>query len=139
MAPLRWHLRFDNFKSALTLLDEGVAIVASEPSNDLLKAGLIQRFEITWELGWKVIRDYLSDSGAPLAVATPINAIRAGFEAGLIEDGDAWVAAMRARNAMAHEYDAAKYESIFADIAAKFAPLLRALKQRLDQEIAADN
>jgi nucleotidyltransferase substrate binding protein (TIGR01987 family) len=139
MAMLRWHQRFENFKAALTLLEQGIQIVEATPGDDLIKAGLIQRFEITWELGWKVIRDYCADTGAPLDVANPINAIRAGFDIGLIDDGDSWVEAMRARNAMSHEYDTRKFAQTVAAIAHRFAPLLQQLKARLDVEYAKGN
>jgi nucleotidyltransferase substrate binding protein (TIGR01987 family) len=139
MDKLRWHFRFENFKSAMLLLEEAVAIVQSDAVSDLVKAGLVQRFEVCWELGWKVIRDYLADSGTPLDVATPINAIRSGFEIGLIADGDLWVEAMRARNAMAHEYDAQKFEQTVIAIMGRFAPLLVTLRERLDMEYAKGN
>lgn len=107
--------------------------------SDLEKAGLVQRFEICWELGWKTIRDYLADSGAPLQVPNPINAIRAGAQVNLIADPDAWVAAMRARNEMAHEYDCTKFEQIVSQIATTFVPLLADLRLRLDEERAIGN
>ena len=136
---LRWHLRLDNFASTLVLLEEATAMAATRTLTDLGKAGLIQRFEICWELGWKTVRDYLADSGWPLSVGSPINAIRAGAQFGLIADPDAWVEAMRARNEMADEYDCKKFEATVARIALAFVPLLGDLRMRLDQERAIGN
>ena len=139
MTTLRWHLRFDNFCSALALLQDAAVQATTRAMSDLEKAGLVQRFEICWELGWKTIRDYLADSGAPLQVPNPINAIRAGAQVNLIADPDAWVAAMRARNEMAHEYDCTKFEQIVSQIATTFVPLLADLRLRLDEERAIGN
>ncbi len=139
MTILRWHLRHDNFCSAFDLLHDAASQMATRALSDLEKAGLVQRFEICWELGWKTIRDYLSDSGAPLQVPSPINTIRAGAQVNLIADPDAWVIAMRARNEMAHEYDRAKFGLIVAQIVETFVPLLADLRLRLDGERAVGN
>lgn len=121
------------------LLEEATSMAAKRSLTDLEKAGLVQRFEICWELGWKTVRDYLADSGTPLSVGNPINAIRAGAQVGLIADPDAWVGAMRARNEMAHEYDCKKFEATVAQIALAFVPLLAELRLRLEQERAVGN
>lgn len=85
------------------------------------------------------MRDYLASSGAPLDVPSPINVVRAAFQINLITDGDAWVAAMKARNMMAHEYDCAAFEKTVSDIQNRYLPLLDALKLRLEAERAAGN
>jgi nucleotidyltransferase substrate binding protein (TIGR01987 family) len=139
MAEPRWHLRLGNFLRALSLLEEAVSRHLSAADDDLIKAGLIQRFEICWELGWKLMRDYLHAAGSPVDVPVPINVIRAAFQVGLIADGDAWVAAMKARNQWAHVYDQAVFEQAVRDIAADYLPLLRALGTVMQGERNAGN
>jgi nucleotidyltransferase substrate binding protein (TIGR01987 family) len=139
METPRWHFRFDNYLSTLSLLQEAVDTLVATGLSDLEKAGTIQRFEICWELAWKSMRDYLSCSGATLDVPSPINVVRASFQINLITDGDAWVAAMKARNVMAHEYDCAAFEKTVFDIRDRYMPLLNALKARLEAEREAGN
>ena len=60
--------RFDNYRKALRLLGQAVEIVSQrvngdEAVEDLLKEGLIQRFEYTHELAWKVMKDYAEYQG----------------------------------------------------------------------------
>jgi nucleotidyltransferase substrate binding protein (TIGR01987 family) len=135
----RWHFRFDNFLSTYALLEEAVARMEVGKLSDLELAGTIQRFEICWELAWKSLRDYLTDTGKTLAIPSAINVIRGAFEINLIEDGDAWVAAMQARNKMSHEYDCAAFEQIGSDIRLKYLPLFTAVKGKLERERAAGN
>ena len=41
------------------------------PLSDLEKEGIIQRFEYTWELAWKTIKDYFESEGVVLEKITP--------------------------------------------------------------------
>lgn len=139
METPRWHFRFDNFLSTISLLQAAVDKLATTGLSDLEKAGTIQRFEICWELAWKSMRDYLANSGAALDIPSPINVVRAAFQINLIADGDAWVAAMKARNLMAHEYDCDAFENTVFDIRDRYLPLLLALREKLEAERVAGN
>lgn len=55
----RWHYRFGSYGRALALLREGVSQADAAGLSDLEKEGLVQRFEYTWELAWKLLKDYL--------------------------------------------------------------------------------
>lgn len=57
---VRWIQRFINYRKALLKLSQAVNLIANSFNNDkgvdeLLKEGLIQRFEYTHELAWKVM------------------------------------------------------------------------------------
>ncbi len=139
MDKLRWHFRFENFERAFSGLAEAVKRQTNGELDDLSQAGLIQRFEYTWELARKVLRDYLTDAGNPIAIPSAINLIRAAFEVNLIDDGDAWVAMLKARNVMAHEYDMDAFRQTVADIQTSYFPLIAKVKSKLDAELAAGN
>ena len=82
----RWVYRFRNFERAFALL----AAPFEAPSlSTLEKEGVIQRFEYTLELAWKVLKDYLEHQGVQFTEITPRRVIRAAFEAELISAGDA--------------------------------------------------
>jgi len=77
-----WFYRFDNYRRALTLLEE--AITLDRPLTQLEKEGLIQGFEYTMELAWKTLKDYLESEGLVLEPITPRTVIRSAFEAQII-------------------------------------------------------
>ncbi|MEI9928194.1 MAG: nucleotidyltransferase substrate binding protein [Sphingomonas sp.] len=121
--PPRWQLRLRNYDSAIEWLREAVELAGQRPLSELEKAGMVQRFEIACELGWKLMADYLLHELVPLDTVTPGGAIRAAFAAEVIRDGDAWMAASRLRNALSHTYDKAVRDRALEEISGRYLPL----------------
>lgn len=97
---IRWKQRFGHYKKAYTLLEQTIAI---EDPSDAERAGLIQFFEMSFELGWKVLKDYLEDEG--FSVTSPRDTIKQAFQAGFIVDGHVWLEALKDRNLTVHTYE----------------------------------
>jgi nucleotidyltransferase substrate binding protein (TIGR01987 family) len=102
-SKVRWGQRLQNFERALKLLEEALARPSCELS-DLEKEGLIQRFEYTYELAWKCLKDYLVHTGVTLPAVTPLHTVREAFAARLIPDGDVWIDMIEKRNLTSHVY-----------------------------------
>lgn len=132
----RWLYRFENYARAVALLREAVEILRTREMSALEKEGMVQRFEFTWELGWKLLKDFLEQSGIVLDTVTPAATIRAGFAARIIGDGEMWMRALDARNRMAHTYDRSKFDLVVVEIADLYVPVLEALYQRMAGEAA---
>ena len=68
---IRWEQRFSNYIKALDKLSIAVEIIRESIKNgddidnnyELLREGLIQRFEYTQELAWNVMSDYAKYPG----------------------------------------------------------------------------
>ena len=58
----RWEQRFSNFEKALFQLSQGIEQNSVNPP-DIIKEGIVQRFEFAHELAWKVMKDYLEYEG----------------------------------------------------------------------------
>ncbi len=101
---IRWKQRFDNFNKALEQLASGVGLMRQRKLSDLEKQGLIQAFEYTYELGWQVIKDYLSWQGVADIIGSR-DTIREGFSKQLIVDGDVWMNMLQDRNRTSHTYN----------------------------------
>jgi nucleotidyltransferase substrate binding protein (TIGR01987 family) len=101
MEDIRWKQRLSNFDKALSLLHTSLKI--NNPS-DLERAGIVQFFEITFELSWKLIKDFIESEGIN-ELASPRQIIKKAFEIGIITDGHIWIKALDDRNATVHIYD----------------------------------
>jgi nucleotidyltransferase substrate binding protein (TIGR01987 family) len=129
LKEIRWRQRFDNLRKAFALLQEAVQ---TSNLNRLEKEGLIQRFEYTFELAWKTLKDYLEGKG--VEVPYPRDSIKEAFRSGLVADGDVWMEMLENRNLMSHTYDEKKFESVVSAIGERYFPVIAALVERLVNE-----
>lgn len=97
---IRWKQRFQNFEKAFLFFEE---IVKQESYSPLEVGGLVQAFEFTFELGWKTIKDYLYEQG--IETRFPREALKQGFETGMIKDGHTWIHMLEKRNEFSHTYN----------------------------------
>ncbi len=128
---MRWKQRLQNFDKAMDHLE--VALHLSEP--DLTqKAGIVQFFEMSFELAWKTLKDYLEEQGF-LEISSPRATLKKGFELGLLEDGARWMQALEDRNLTAHTYDESTANQVLELIRNHYHPLLAALRERLHRDV----
>ncbi|MBF0105525.1 MAG: nucleotidyltransferase substrate binding protein [Deltaproteobacteria bacterium] len=97
---IRWQQRFANFEKSFFHLRNAINI---PNPNDTEKAGLVQFFEISYELAWKTLKDFLESEG--FLTNTPRDTIKQAFQSQFISDGHAWLAALSDRNLTSHTYD----------------------------------
>ena len=98
---IRWKQRFENFRQAYFRLQE-----ARDESelNELERNGLIQRFEFTIELAWKVMKDFLEDKGFAFK-PSPKDSFRQAQEAKYIDFAQELIYGLNIRNELSHDYD----------------------------------
>ncbi|MGF7215455.1 nucleotidyltransferase substrate binding protein (TIGR01987 family) [Spirosoma lacussanchae] len=98
----RWTERLDSFTRAVGQLRSASA---KNDYSELERAGLIQVFEYTFELGWKLMQDYCREQG--FEVNSPREAILTALVARLITEpeGYEWLDALKQRNLLANTYD----------------------------------
>jgi nucleotidyltransferase substrate binding protein (TIGR01987 family) len=119
----RWRQRFQNFEKSLQYLERALEI---RQPDIIQKAGLIQFFEISVELAWNVVKDYLEEQGFT-EIRSPRSALKKGFETGLIQNGHDWMKLLDDRNITAHAYDESTVNIIETLIHKKYYPLLKQL------------
>jgi len=132
---IRWKQRFENYEKALSLLREALANLAC--LSQLEKEGAIQRFEFTFELAWKTLKDYLVYQGVVLDQITPNAVIKRAFAAKIIRDGQLWIDMLRWRNLMSHTYDEAAVDKSLRQMADRFLPALEELGSFLKNQGAS--
>ncbi len=104
MKQLRWQQRYENFQKAFNLLSGAMENDLSQLS-DLEKEGISQRFEFTFELAWKTMKDYMEHNGIVLDMISPKTVIKQAFASGVVEDGQVWIDMLESRNLITHTYD----------------------------------
>jgi len=125
---IRWQQRFQNFDRGHVLLREAVAHGPSALS-PLEKEGVIQRFEYTFELAWRTVKDYLEENGLVISPVTPRQVLKDAFAAKVIADGQTWIDMLDHRNLLSHTYDSAIFEKAVDAIAARYLPAMVAVHE----------
>ena len=100
----KYQFKFINFEKAFLLLRDRVEILKKDPDNELIQAAIIQTFEFTFELSWKLIKAFLEYKGVDCQ-PYPRDIIKAAFQNGLIANGDVWIEALGDSNKTSHTYN----------------------------------
>lgn len=127
----RYEERRDDLAKGIASLKAGL----EEPATELAIDGVLHRFEFTFELAWKTIKDYLEYIGIVEKTGSPREVIRTAFENSIIEDGEEWIDMMLARNQLSHIYDKEMSRDIYLDIKNIYLPLLQGLEKKLPVKI----
>ena len=122
---VRWKQRFENFERAYTLFKEIFIDGNPHDLSELEKAGGIQRFEFTFELSWKLMKDYLEWGGIEPDEAIPRQIIKEAFAAKLIDDGKVWIDMLKNRNELSHTYSGEILASSIEKIRREYAEPIR--------------
>lgn len=118
----------ENYHNAVTQLADAVTLYQRSPEDSLYRDGLIQRFEFTFELAWKSLKEYMEDQGLNLpAPAFSKQVFKAAYAAEIISDEAAWLSMLDARNITSHVYDENTAISIARRICEDFLPPLQTL------------
>lgn len=108
--------------NAAARLREALVRHQSEPQDEQLRDGLIQRFEFTYELSHRTLRRFLQDrapSSEEVARLSFADLIRAGNSQGLLRaEWPAWRRFRDIRTRTTHTYDAETAAAVVAEIPA---------------------
>ncbi len=104
------------------LIDEKETVYESDSGfvlDEIIKEGLIQRFEYTHELAWNVMKDYAAYQGNP-NVGGSRDATREAFQLKLISNGEVWMDMIGSRNKSSHTYNEETADEIYFKIIKKY-------------------
>ena len=130
LKEIRWKQRFENFDKSYKLLKK----YSYKPIvTELERAGIIQFFEMTFELAWKVLKDYLESEG--YIVKSPRETVKQAFQIGLIDNGHVWIDALSNRNLTTHTYDEELAIKMTSEILDAYLPELDKMYEKLSKEL----
>jgi len=144
---IRWTQRFLNYLKALGKLRQSVEYINHNLINkddppiedvgnvldEMLKEGLIQRFEYTHELAWNVMKDYTQYQGNS-NVGGSRDATREAFQLNLITNGQVWMDMISSRNKTSHTYNEATANEIYAKILNDYFPAFLEFKKIMEEK-----
>lgn len=127
---IRWRQRFANFEHSYKLMEKYI----NKPiETEIERAGIIQFFEMSFELSWKLMKDYLESQ--QLYVKSPRDAIKQAVQIGLIDNGHIWIDALTDRNLTVHTYDEELAKKMIKDINNIYFTELKKLYNKLSKEL----
>ena len=127
---IRWKQRFKNFEKSFKLLKK---YSKKENITELERAGIIQLFEMSFELSWKVLKDYLEYE--EFEVKSPRQTIKQAFQIELIENGHVWIDALADRNLTTHTYNEQLAKELIEAIIKVYLPELDKMYEKLLKEV----
>ncbi|MGL5035941.1 MAG: nucleotidyltransferase substrate binding protein [Microcystaceae cyanobacterium] len=127
MEDIRWKQRLDNYQKAVRQLTK---FIEKGELNELEEQGMIKAFEYTYELAWKMIKDYYEDQGE-VNIQGSRDALRLAFQRGIINDGDHWMKMIKSRIATVHTYNEEIARQIIQEIRNPYFQLFIELQTKM--------
>ena len=124
----RFLQRKKDFNSAYERLREAL----KEKESEIVIDGALHRFEFTFELAWKSLKDYLEYMGLTEKTGSPREIIQQAFKQGIIQNGEAWINMMLSRNMLSHLYDEKESRDIYNKIKDEYINLFKDLSEKYE-------
>ena len=121
-----------DFESALQRLEEGLQV---SDKSSLAIDGIIQRFEFTFEISWKLMKAFMEEEGIIGVCLSPKTTVRQAFKRELIIDGQGWIDMIGDRNRTSHMYDESMSRAIYINIQNKHIKLFRELRGFMQENL----
>ncbi len=125
-------LDLTSLRSALEQLQKGISEADANPTNELIRDGVIQRFEYSHELALKFIKRVLETRhGDPVDQMSFNELLRTAGERGYITNVESWFDYRKARNQTSHTYNGSVATLVFS-VAKPFLLNARSLLSHLE-------
>lgn len=121
--------KLDHYRANLEVLSTAGQ---QDLENEFVIGGIIDKFMIQFELGWKVLKELLQYEGRSEARSgSPREILKTAFQVYDFVDEDVWIAMLRDRNNMSHIYDGNAARRLALTIIDAYIPAF----QRMEREI----
>ena len=121
--------KFDNYCSNLAVLETADE---QDLENEFIVSGIIDKFFIQFELGWKVLKELLAYEGVSSAkTGSPRGIIKEAYKYYACMEEDVWLSMLSQRNNMAHLYDGEAAKELMRTILKDYIPAFQTLKESI--------
>ena len=127
----RWKELLKRYEQALGRLSKIVDLKRERQLNEFEEDSVIKRFEFTYEMAWKLMMSYEKSNGV-LQLMGSKDVVRNAISMSLIENGEAWMDMIDARNKTSHLYDEGMAKDVIDAIVNDYYPLLQDLLRKME-------
>lgn len=118
--------KFENYRNNLAVLENADK---QDLTNEFIIGGVIDKFFIQFELGWKVLKELLLYEGIAAAKSgSPREIIKEAYKLYPCMDENVWLSMLSQRNNMAHIYDASAARDLVRLILRDYIPAFQKLR-----------
>lgn len=135
---VRWQQRLGSFRLSLNTLDEVYHRWTDHPLDRVEVQAFIKSFELSYETGWKLLKDWLEYQGVS-DISGARDAIRAAVNLGLIHDRETWMEMVGTRSRTVYTYNESVAREVEQRIAKRFHPVLHALLLEMSRRATAEH
>lgn len=124
--------KYDNFVSHLKILEKSPE---QDLGNEFIISGIIDKFSIQFELGWKVLKELLAYEGISGGrTGSPRGIIKEAYQCFDFLDGEIWLHMLNERNNTAHIYDGEAAKKLTDRIITDFIPEFVKLQSGIERQ-----
>ena len=121
--------KFDNYRSNLRVLETAQE---QDLANEFIVSGIIDKFFIQFELGWKVLKELLTYEGvASAGSGSPREIIKQAFRFYPCIEEEVWLSMLAQRNNLTHIYDAQAARRLMETIILNYIPAFQKLEDSI--------
>ena len=121
--------KFENYASNLRVLARADK---EDLNNEFVISGVIDKFSVQFELGWKLLKELLAYEGSKASVTgSPRGIIKEAYAVYPFFDGDIWLDMLKDRNDMAHIYNGNAANDLVKRILEEYIPQFLKLEEEL--------
>ena len=124
--------KYKNYVSNLKILEKAKQ---EDLTYEFILSGIIDKFFIQFELGWKVMKELLLYEGRSIgSTGSPRSIIKAAYAVWDFIDEEKWLEMLKARNDMSHMYDELAAKKLVQDILDRYIPEFQKIKNELEEQ-----
>ena len=121
--------RLDAYESALSVLSRAED---QDLDNEFIQGGVIDKFSLQFELGWKLLKDLLRYEGvARAATGSPRDILKAAYRYFAFFDEQVWLRMLADQNTTLHVYDANEARRLVSVVVSEYVPAFKDLDQAI--------
>ena len=127
MQDIRWKQRYSNYHKMLNVLKNNLRYdEIPDEFVETMQIALVKSFELSFELMWKLLKDYLEHEEIEIGIKSPKNILKTAANTGLLQqmdvDGDILMQIHEVRNELVHIYDQEKFGAALKGVKDIFFP-----------------